>query len=708
MLASPHYGERWGRHWLDVVRFAETDGFETNVERPNAWPYRDYVIDSLNADKPFDRFVIEQLAGDTIGVDVGTAFLVGGPTDRVKSPDVVLTRMQRQDDLSDIISTTGSAFLGLTVGCAKCHNHKFDPIPQSEYYAIQAVFAGVKHGDRPMRTPLTEPQQREKESLVARIADVDAELKSLGLRVPVDARRNVEEFPPVVAKFVRFTIQGTSSGSEPCLDELEIYTASDDEAPNVNVAIGTSGAKATASGTYSGSEFHRLSHINDGRFGNAKSWISNENSRGWVAIELPVARRISRIEWGRDREGSYRDRIPTRYVVEVAETRDAWQTVAVSDDRLPYIKEPSAATAPLVAKSSSDNPRPIRARELATELSRLKEKLRVYESGPMAYAGQFEQPEETHRLHRGDPMAPREAIAPGGLAVLGSLSLPGSLPEQNRRQAFAEWVVRPENPLTARVIANRLWQHHFGRGIVDTPSDFGRNGVRPTHPELLDWLAVELIRGDWSMKHLHRVILNSETYRQSSTSNPTGIAKDADDRLLWRFPARRLEAEIVRDSILAVSGTLDERMTGPGFSTFEPNTNYVRVYQPKAQLGPAEWRRMIYMTKIRMEQDSVFGAFDCPDAGQVSPARTRSTTAIQALNLFNSDFTADQSRQFAERIESATRNDTARRVSLAFQFAFGREPDAVEAEGATKLIESHGTATLARAIFNSNEFLFLP
>jgi hypothetical protein len=326
----------------------------------------------------------------------------------------------------------------------------------------------------------------------------------------------------------------------------------------------------------------------------------------------------------------------------------------------------------------------------------------------MGYVGLFEQPEETHRLHRGDPMAPRETVAPGGLAALGTLELAKDLAEQQRRVAFAEWIVRPQNPLTARVAANRIWQHHFGRGIVETPSDFGRNGVRPTHPELLDWLALELVRSGWSMKHLHRLILNSNTYRQSSASNAGGIAKDADDKLLWRFPSRRLEAEIVRDAILAASGSLQTRMTGPGFSTFEPNTNYVRVYQPKAELGPAEWRRMIYLSKIRMEQDSVFGAFDCPDAGQVAPARTRSTTAIQALNLFNSEFTSDQSRRFAERIDREAGSDARKRVSRAFQIAFGREPEASEHSAAAKLIEAHGTVALARALFNASEFLFLP
>ncbi len=723
VLSSPHYGERWARHWLDVVRFAETDGFETNVERPNAWHYRDYVINALNDDKPYDRFVFEQLAGDVVGEDAATGFLVGGPTDKVKSPDVVLTRMQRQDELADMINTTGTAFLGLTLGCAKCHNHKFDPISQKEYYAIQAILAGVRHGDRRLRIPMSPAQQLEQEAVRSEIARVDAELRSLGLRVPVNPRHNVEEFPAVTTRFVRFTVLTTNTGSEPCLDELEIFTAADDNSPGINVALSAAGAKGTASGTYAGSELHKLAHINDGRYGNPRSWISNENGRGWVTIELPKAAPISRIEWARDREGNYADRLPTQYVIEGAVEPGAWQFIASSDDRIPFQKESSTSTSGSVVSNSeqsnseTDDMRAKlrRVRELAERAGRLKTKLKTLEAGPVAYAGQFEQPEETRRLHRGDPMSPREVVPPGAIAALGPLEIPENAPEQLRRRTLAEWIVSQKNPLAARVIVNRIWQHHFGRGIVDTPSDFGRNGGRPSHPKLLDWLARELVRGGWSMKPIHRLILLSATYRQSAATNADGLRKDADSRLLWRYPSRRLEAEIIRDAMLAVSRTLDLRMEGPGFSSFEPNSNYVRVYRPKQEFGPMEWRRMIYMTKVRMEQDAVFGAFDCPDAGQVAPARTRSTTAIQALNLFNSEFTMQQAELFAERIsqtgppKSATgTKPAAEQVKQAFLLVFGREPDADELAAATRLVDQHGTPALARALFNSNEFLFLP
>jgi hypothetical protein len=257
-------------------------------------------------------------------------------------------------------------------------------------------------------------------------------------------------------------------------------------------------------------------------------------------------------------------------------------------------------------------------------------------------------------------------------------------------------------------MVNRLWHYHFGRGIVETPSDFGHNGGRPSHPELLDWLASELIRSGWSLKRVHRLILTSATYQQSSAPRADGLKVDAAARLLWRFPPRRLEAESIRDSMLAASGVLDERMGGPGFSPFKPNTNYVRVYLPKEDFGPAEWRRMVYMSKVRMEQDAVFGAFDCPDAGLIAPRRTQSTTAVQALGLFNSRFTEEQADRLADRCEREAGSALTARVRRAFELALGRAADNVEQPAAEQLASAYRLPALCRALFNSNEFLFLP
>ncbi len=707
-LTSPHFGERWARHWLDVVRFAESNGFEMNQPRPDAWPYRDYVIRAFNEDRPYDRFVREQLAGDVLGADEATGFLVAGPWDQVKSPDPALTAQQRADELHDIVSTTGSAFLGLTVGCARCHNHKFDPISMKDYYGLVAVFAGVQHGERPLRPADGDRRRHDAEELRRQATAVIAELRELeplarragpaGRRLAVNARLNVERFAPIRAKYVRFVIEATN-GVEPCLDELEVFTGG--PAPR-NVALASAGAKATSSGNFIGAPaLHRLEHINDGRYGNGRSWISNQVGRGWVQVEWKDEAVIDRVEWARDREGVYADRLPTRYRIEVATEPGAWTVVASSEDRLP----PGNTTSVPPALGERER---ARYKELVTRRADLERQIADLLRSPMVYAGRFTAAEPTHRLNRGDATQPREVVAPAALEEFGPpLKLAADAPESARRLALAKWVTDPREPLTARVIVNRLWQHHFGRGIVPTPSDFGQNGGKPSHPELLDWLATELVESGWSLKHVHRLIVLSATYRQASAANERGLAADAQDQWLWRYPPRRLEAEPLRDAILAVSGNLHPRMGGPGFDLFEPNTNYVKVYTPKKAFGPAEWRRMVYQNKPRMQLDDTFGAFDCPDAGQIAPKRNSSTTALQALNLMNSRFLTQQAGLFAERLKREAGDDPAAQVRRGFRLAFGRPPSAEESAAAVKLVREHGAAALCRALLNANEFLYV-
>jgi hypothetical protein len=702
-LASPHLGERWARHWLDVVRFAESDGFETNLARPNAWPYRDYVIRAFNADLPYDSFVREQLCGDQLGADAATGFLVGGAYDKVKSPDPVLTAMQRADELHDVVSTTASTFLGLTAGCARCHDHKFDPIPQSDYYALKAVFAGVQHGERPLRTADSEKRKRDADELSKQIAALTSELEALEPlaklggppgRMPVNPRRNVERITPATAKFVRFTILATNN-LEPCIDELELFGPD----PGRNLALG---AKPTSSGNYPGADIHKLEHINDGRYGNSRSWISNQIGGGWVQLELKEPAVIDRIVWGRDREGKFTDRLAVKYRIEVALRPGEWHVVATSDDRLPMGSESSPAP-PALGGPEREAYATLFSKRMAL-IKRLAELRRA----DVIYAGNFTAPAPTHRLNRGDPMQPREPVAPASLSHFGvQLNLPADAPEARRRMELARWITDPKNPLTARVIVNRLWHYHFGAGIVDMPSDFGRNGSRPTHAELLDWLADELVRSGWSLKHIHRLIVLSATYRQASASRPEGMAADAGSRLLWRFPPRRLEAEPLRDAILAVSGNLNLAMGGPGFDLFEPNTNYVKVYAPKQTFGPAEWRRMIYQSKPRMQLDDTFGSFDCPDAGQIAPRRNRSTTALQALNLLNGRFLVQQSQLFADRVRREAGADLGAQVRRAFRLAFLRDSSPDEEIAAIALVREHGLPALCRALFNANEFVYV-
>ena len=709
-LASPQYGERWARHWLDVVRYAESHGFETNTPRPNAWRYRDWVIGRWNADAPFDRFVSDQLAGES----AGTGFLVAGAWDAVKSPDPVLTANQRADELHDMVATTGSAFLGLTVGCARCHAHKFDPISQVDYYRVKAVFAGVQHGERAVR--VGDPAARDKDLQTVRtaLASLEAMLTEfepladpaakIATRDPVNAARNSERFAPQKAKYVRFAILAANS-AEPCLDELEIFTAGP---ASKNVALASAGAKATSDGDYSAAPaIHRLSHLIDGQYGNGRSWISNRVGLGNVTVELPEVASIDRIVWGRDREGKYVDRLPTRYRIEVSLDGETWRAVASSDDRLAPGSRTEVEPAGLTETDRK------RWQKLMADAAGSRVKLAALVQSEMVYAGRFGAPEPTFRLHRGDPMAPKEPVGPGVIAEMGpKLSIPASATEPERRAALARWIVDPANPLTARVIVNRLWQHHFGRGLVETASDFGRNGTRPSHPELLDWLAAELVTPSgpakpWTLKAIHKLMVTSEAYRQSSATSSEGLAKDAQAKLLWRFPPRRLEAEAIRDGVLFVTGKLDLTPGGPGFDLFEPNGNYVRVFTPKKSFGPAEFRRMIYQTKHRMQLDDTFGAFDCPDGGQIAPKRNSSTTPLQALNLLNAPFLVEQAKFLADRATSDAGKDPEVQVRRVFALAFQRPPSTKELEGALQLVKEHGLPALCRAVLNANEFLMV-
>jgi hypothetical protein len=879
------FGERYARHWLDLVRFAETHGFEMNNERPNAWPYRDYVIDAFRRDLPYDQFVREQLAGDRWGRDEATGFLVAGAWDQVRSPDPVLSANQRADELHDIVSATGATFLGMTVGCARCHDHKFDPIPQTDYYALKAVFEGVQHGERELTArapadraerlaalrgeqqtldrqlqafeplaastrliqiprddarveqlvptkdvqPYTPGAARGQRGFVgdgrrlptigsgylywnnvsgrdvlawsprvtgkfrvwaswgcgwnthatdARyVLDADGDLSTrddqreiatadhqhfadgekssaqkplwsglanLGvhdwtesarlllrggktnaylaadllvleevtdqpsgekpspalprLRKPIVAGTNLDRFAPTSAKFLRFSIHESSS-AQPCLDELEVLAADSRE----NVALASRGTLVTASSTLPGHDIHRLEHVHDGRYGNSASWISNENGRGWVQFEFPRVERIDLVRWGRDQSQppKYVDRLPLQYAIEVSLDGRTWQTVASSGDRLlPQIPFPAGS---LLVGEAGDG-----LAMLVSQRQHLDQQIAAVSAVPKGYSGKLQQPGATHRFHRGDPLQPREAVEPRALSTIKiPFSLNDATREQDRRVALAQWLTADNHPLTARVIVNRVWQWHFGEGLVDTPSDFGVNGTRPTHPELLDWLAAELIDSGWSLRHIHRLILTSATYRQASLARDNCLAVDASSRLLWRFPPRRLEAEALRDAMLTVSGTLDPQSGGPGFSPFEPNSNYVRVYTPKQQFAPGDFRRMIYMTKIRMQVDPTFGSFDCPDGGQMAPKRSRSTTPLQALNLLNSSLILAQVEAFAARLRREAGDDPADQVRLGFQLAFQRQPDAAEQQACLAAIQTEGLTVFCRALLNSNEFVFL-
>jgi hypothetical protein len=719
LLNSPRYGERWAQHWLDLARYADTHGFEVNTERPNAWPYRDYVIEAFNKDTPYEQFIREQIAGDALDKDAATGFLV---TASVLLPgqigaDDVSKRLARQDSIDEIVVNISQAFLGLSVGCARCHDHKFDPIKARDYYAMQAFVAGVEYADRELRTPEAKAQRQEAELLKKRLAQVENELagfeplaqaglvlrpaNAVTARSAVNASVNVDRFVPVKARRLRFTIKETNS-LEPCIDELEVF---DTDARNV--ALASAGATVISSGDTVVADRHELRQINDGLYGNSRSWMSNEKGRGWVVIELPGERMIERVVWGRDREGKFKDRLATSYVIEVADPAGAWRTVADATDRRAYVSGEGNAGHGVFSTAGLTVAQASKAKALFGEKKSLEAKIATALAAQMAFAGTFRKPDDIRLLNRGDPEQPKEEITAAVPSVLGTLKLPKDTPEQQRRVALADWIASPENPLTARVMVNRIWQGHFGIGLVETPSDFGRNGARPSHPELLDWLASEFVRFGWSVKQMHRMLVLSATYRQSTRDNPVAAARDADIRLLWRFPSRRLESESIRDSMLAVSGGLNLKTGGRGFDLFN-NRGGLSGFKPVESFSGEGLRRMIYAHKVRREREAVFGAFDCPDAGQSTARRPESTTPIQALNLFNSRFTLEQADAFAARLKAEVGDDVTKGIQRAYQLALGRNPTTNEVLDAKAAVGSHGFSTLCRVIFNSNEFLFLP
>ncbi len=708
LLKSLRYGEHWGQHWLDVVRYADTHGFEVNTERPNAWPYRDYVIEAFNNDTPYDQFIRDQIAGDATGKDSATGFLV---TASVLLPgqigkDDVSKRLARQDSIDEIVVNTSQTFLGLSVGCARCHDHKFDAISARDYYAMQAFFAGVEYQDRELNTPAALAARKEAALVKNKIVELDKKLarfvplaNSGVKRKAVSARTNIDRFAPVKAKRIRFSIQKTNN-LEPCIDELEIFNTD-----GVNVALGLSGAIVSASGQILVAGRHDLNFINDGRYGNSSSWMSNENGKGWVVVEFPTPQIIERVVWGRDKEEKFKDRLVTSYQIEVGETVEEWRLVAESADRAPFDGKETPEGAFSVAGLGPEEA--VQAKLLFSQKQALAPQLAALNNSQKVFAGVFRKPDDIHLLYRGNPEQPKEAVEPAVLSVFGDLKLPSSISEQERRVALAGWIADAKNPLTARVMVNRIWQGHFGNGLVATPSDFGRMGLRPSHPELLDWLAQELIRSGWSLKALHKQIVLSATYRQASTFNEMAASKDVEARWLWRFPPRRLDAENIRDAMLAVSGELNLKMYGSGYNLFNQRGG-LSGFNPVEKFTGDGLRRMVYAHKVRREPEAVFGAFDCPDAGLSTSLRRESTTPIQALNLLNSGFTLDRSAALAARVKKEAGEDVAKQIQRAYLLVLGRQPNPSELSDALAVVSSHGASALCRAILNSNEFVFIP
>jgi hypothetical protein len=585
LLASPHYGERWAQHWLDVARFGETNGFELDADREQSWRYRDYVIESLNEDKPYDRFILEQIAGDEIApadfdLRVATGFLRAGPQHVVAGNQDLA--VNRQEWLTEVMFGIGNGIMGLTVGCARCHDHKFDPIPQADFYRLQAFFAAADNYD-------FKPPAKEREE------SYNAEVKA-----------HKEKLKPIEVRIAAI--------EKPYKDRL------------------TAEKRARLEPQYE----HALAKDEK---------LRNEEEKRLAKD----AKRMIDVNW---------DELVPALSPDDREERAALR-------RKMHEIERSAPAPPPKALSVADVITPVPA---------------------------------MHILKGGDPHRPDEEVMPRFLSVLSPQDAPAAeipvLPEglksTGRRLALARWLARADHPLTARVMMNRLWHYHFGRGIVATPNDFGRNGKQPTHPELLDWLATEFVARGWSLKQMHELMVLSNTYQQSSIVDSInmklGEKIDPENSLFWRMNRQRLDAEAIRDAVLAAAGTLTEQAGGPSirvplepevydtiFTEAEPD-NLWPVHPDPLQ----HTRRSIYLIRKRNVRLPLLVAFDSPDLMSSCGARSASIHALQALTLMNSEFMFNQSRALAQRLLKETGGDEQAMITKLYKLALGRRPQLAE------------------------------
>jgi Protein of unknown function (DUF1553)/Protein of unknown function (DUF1549) len=603
LLASPRYGERWAQHWLDVVRFGETNGFELDADREQAWRYRDYVIKSLNQDKPYDRFLLEQIAGDEIAPEdfelrVATGFLRAGPQHVVAGNQDLA--VNRQEWLTEVMFGIGNGILGLTVGCARCHDHKFDPIPQADFFRLQAFFAATDNYD-------FKPAAKEREEAY------NAEIKA-----------HKEKLKPIEDRIAAI--------EKPYKDRL------------------TAEKRARLEPQYS------------------NALAKDEKLRNEEEKRLAKdAQRMVDVNWD--------ELVPTL-------SQDEREKRATLRRQMHGI-ERSAPAPPPKALSVADVITPVPA---------------------------------MHILKGGDPHRPNEEVMPRFLSVLLPQdappaaeipSLPAGVKSTGRRLALARWLVRAEHPLTARVMMNRLWHYHFGRGIVATPNDFGRNGKQPTHPELLDWLATEFVARGWSLKQMHELMVLSHTYQQSSAVDSVnmklGAKIDPENLLFWRMNRQRLDAEAIRDAVLAASGALTEQAGGPSirvplepevydtiFTEAEPDNLWSVHPDPRQHT-----RRSIYLIRKRNVRLPLLVAFDSPDLMSSCGARSASIHALQALTLMNSEFMFQQSRALAQRLLQETSGDEQAMITRLYKLVLGRRPQPAEIR-LTRSFLSDQTGTISQ------------
>jgi Protein of unknown function (DUF1553)/Protein of unknown function (DUF1549)/Concanavalin A-like lectin/glucanases superfamily len=787
LLASPAYGERWARHWLDVVRFSESHGFEYDRLRDHAWRYRDYVIQSLNTDKPYADFVRDQIAGDVLspvtreGV-IATGMLVAGPFDQAGqiSASPTVRGKAREDELEDIIGTVSQTFLGVTLNCARCHDHKFDPYTARDYYRLKAVFDGVFPGDRPAYTPdelklrdataaRLDRQLNEARSRIA-VLEAAARTRVLSKRDPAAAERDSSLAKPISrwnfdsdakdsvgalhaelkggATIIRgrLVVDGKKTFAEtpPLSRDLTAKTL---EAWVALPTLKQGGGGVISVQTLDGRMFDAIvfaerkplrwiagseSFIRTKEL-NAPDEIAKPDELVHVAITYAADGRIALYRNGRPYGESYVSEVSPRPVTFKAKEAQVVfglrHTGGANADLHGEIEEArlydAALTAQQVLASYRAGAERVSSAELRAAMTegerkesataehdanRLEAELRILRRPDLAYAANPKQPGPTALLKRGDIEKPGDPVTPGSpAAVKGApaIDLAADSPEAERRRRFADWVVHPDNPLTWRVIANRVWQHHFGDGLVRTPNDFGLNGERPIHPELLDWLAARLRDSGGGLKALHRLIVTSATYRQSSAFDAKAAAIDADNRLLWRYSPRRVEAEAVRDAMLAASGKLNRATGGPSARPFRiENFNsafYILFDEDRREFNC----RAVYRMNVNSAKDPVLDVLDCPDPSVKTPRRNATTTPLQALTMMNNPFVDRMARSFADRVQFEAGKDVNSQVSLAYRLALGREPTRNEQDRAAKVAGDTGLRAVCWAIFNSSEFAYV-
>ncbi len=783
LLASPRYGERWARHWLDVVHYADSHGQDQDRPRPNAWPYRDYLIRALNTDLPYAQFVVQQVAGDMLYPNdplaiTATGFLAAGPWDESSLRDIredSIDRLIGQNlDRDDIVTNTTSTFIGLTVGCARCHDHKFDPVSQQDYYAFQALFAGIDKAERSFDEDpavahrrvvlqrelavLDEWAKRQPSEVLT--ADRLAELAVYeDSYVAINANWKVLEpamYSSQQGSILKALLDRSllSLGRRPDKDTYSVTLQTDLQQVSAlrlellaDETLPMNGPGRQDNGNLHLSELRiKLQPVGDADQSVAvslKSAVADFDQSGWgVANAIdgdPATAWGIHPQVGVSHVAVFEFREPlsvpsdSLIAVELDQLHGSGHLIGrfrvsatsanVAELGLSPVPEALAKvlSVPRNSRTEAQNVQLItwlNQQKLLKEIAALPAQSKVYcGTNQFAPDGTFRPaavPREVHVLSRGEINRPQEVAAPRLLGALYELSkkYEPKAPEEEgqRRAALAGWMVDAENPLTWRVIVNRVWHYHFGRGIVDTPNDFGKMGGLPSHPELLDWLAADFRDSGGSLKRLHRMIVTSSVYRQTSEHNELAAQQDRDNRLLWRMSRQRLDAESVRDGLLQISGQLDLTMFGPPAMQFKmspgihvtPNVDYLTFDID----SPESRRRSIYRFIFRTLPDPWLDALDCPDASQSAPVRGDSVGAIQALALWNNKLILRQAEHLALLAEQS-QNELAERVRFVSDRVLCRVPTFAETAEWTEYARQFGLPNLCRVLLNSSEFLFV-